>query len=189
MEDLGMFIPIVFQSILQSYLLRCGFSPPKSRTPQEVFWGVQATILTRYMTGRLGVEGWFTVWLILDLYSHYKKKNMKSVEQKDSKSKHLHNFGVWIFDSHRIFCWQKNMQTCASQSFFRCAACMAIGTWRVPSPMEKKGFPSRSQDTLERRRLWKNPIEPWKTPSSFPLNPGWLTGILIMIYNDPYITG
>ena len=161
-----MFIPIVFQSFLQSSLLRCGLDPPKGRTSGGVL-GVQATILTRYMTGRLGVEGWFTVWLILDLYIVIIKNNMKSVEQKDSKSKHLHFFGVWIFDSHRIFCWQKNMQTCASQSSFRCAACMAIGTWRVPSPMEKKGFPSRSQDTLERRGLWKNPIEPWKNPPTF----------------------
>ena len=31
--------------------------------------------------------------------------------------------------------------------------------------------------------------EPRKKPSYFPLNPGWLIGILTMVYYNPYITG
>ncbi len=31
--------------------------------------------------------------------------------------------------------------------------------------------------------------EPRKKPSYFPLNPGWLIGILIMVYYNPHITG
>ena len=32
------------------------------------------------------------------------------------------------------------------------------------------------------------PFEPRKNPSYFPLNPGWLIGILITVYCNPYIT-
>lgn len=35
----------------------------------------------------------------------------------------------------------------AWHSFWRWPSCMAMGTFRVPSPMEKKGAPLRSQDT------------------------------------------
>ena len=33
------------------------------------------------------------------------------------------------------------------------------------------------------------PNEPRNKPSYFPLNPGWLVGILILVYYNPYITG
>ena len=32
-------------------------------------------------------------------------------------------------------------------------------------------------------------LEPRKKPSYFPLNPGWLIGILTMVYYNPHITG
>ena len=35
----------------------------------------------------------------------------------------------------------------------------------------------------------KRTAEPRKKPSYFPLNPGWLIGIITMVYYNPCITG
>ena len=40
-----------------------------------------------------------------------------------------------------------------------------------------------------RRYEAATPPEPRKKPSYFPWNTGWLIGILIMVYFNPYITG
>ena len=45
--------------------------------------------------------------------------------------------------------------------------------------------------STQRSKLKSNKMssEPRKEPSYFPLNPGWLIGILIVVYYSPYITG
>ena len=42
---------------------------------------------------------------------------------------------------------------------------------------------------FERSLRFLKSLEQLKTPSYFPLNPGWLIGILTMVYYNPYIFG
>ena len=51
-------------------------------------------------------------------------------------------------------------------------------------------YPAMSLLTQKRLPLLRKTLhEPRKKPSYFPLNPGWLIGILTMVYFYPYITG
>ncbi len=57
--------------------------------------------------------------------------------------------------------------------------------WILQSTGRRYPFHNNNETT----KHTKTRLEPRKKPSYLPLNPGWLIGILIMAYYNPYITG